>query len=51
MAKLAKGSKVLKPFVVASLGDNNLQNDIDNWIKGLERLENQTKTTNFQSTL
>lgn len=36
MAKLAKGSKVLKPFVVAGYGDSNLQNDIDNWIKELK---------------
>ena len=36
MAKLAKGSKVLKPFVVAGRGDSNLQNDIDNWIKELK---------------
>lgn len=36
MAKLAKGSKVLKPFVVAGRGDNNLQNDINNWIKELK---------------
>ena len=36
MAKLAKGSKVLKPFVVAGYGDSNLQNDIDNWTKELK---------------
>lgn len=36
MSKLAKGSKVLKPFVVAGRGDSNLQNNIDNWIKELK---------------
>ncbi len=35
MKKLTKGSKVLKEFVVANRGDNNLQNDINDWIKEL----------------
>lgn len=33
--ELAKGSKVLKEFVVANRGDSNLQNEINDWIKEL----------------
>ena len=36
MAKLAKGAKVLKPFVVANRGGSNLQKEVDNWIQELK---------------
>lgn len=36
MAKLAKGSKVLKPFVVYGHGDSNTQNEINDWVKELK---------------
>ncbi|RAI15796.1 MAG: flavodoxin [Candidatus Melainabacteria bacterium] len=36
IGKLAKGAKVLKPFVVANRGGSNVQSDIDNWLKDLK---------------
>lgn len=36
MAKLAKGAKVLKPFVVVERGDNNTQEDINLWLKEIK---------------
>ena len=36
MEKLAKGSKVLTPFVVESRGDNNVQSEINSWLKELK---------------
>lgn len=33
MEKLAKGARVLKPFVVANRGDNGAQEKIDEWLK------------------
>ena len=36
MGKLAKGSKVLNPFVVAGRGGSSVQNDINTWLKELE---------------
>lgn len=36
MGKLAKGSKVLSPLVIAGRGDNNLQEEINNWLKELK---------------
>ena len=35
IAELAKGAKVLKPFVVAGRGNSNTPNDLKNWIEGL----------------
>ena len=36
MAKLAKGSNVLKPFVVSGRGDSNVQEEINDWLKELK---------------
>lgn len=36
MAKLAKGSKVLKPFVTANRGGSNVQAEINNWLEELK---------------
>lgn len=36
MGKLAKGSTVLNPFVVAGRGGSSVQNDINTWLKELE---------------
>lgn len=36
MEKLAKGSKVLKPFVVAGRGGSNVQEEVNTWLKGLK---------------
>ena len=35
MGKMAKGSKVLKPLVIAGRGGNNIQAEINIWIQGL----------------
>ena len=35
MEKLAKGSKVLKPFVVTERGSSNLQDEVNAWLKEL----------------
>ena len=36
MGKLAKGARVLKPFVVANRGDSGVQEKVDEWIKSLK---------------
>lgn len=36
MAQLAKGSKVLTPFVTINRGDSNVQNEINSWLKELK---------------